>query len=217
MHRTPLLDAIAACERHWRDVAYADRDAAEDAAIATRLKSFITTTTGCFDREQLDGHITASALVVTPDLASVLLTLHAKLGIWLQLGGHSDSHPRPADVAMREVEEESGLTRVSFLPYEELLPTWATAPVETPLPFDLDWHVIPARKQEPAHVHYDVRFLIVADPTEPPRISAESRDLRWFDLAGARAVTSERSMRRQFDKIEWLAARRESLAGAQGG
>jgi 8-oxo-dGTP pyrophosphatase MutT (NUDIX family) len=216
MHRQPLLAALDAVERHWSPIPFAHRDAAEDAAVLQKLRGFVTSTTGCFDREQQDGHVTASALVVSPDLGSVLLTLHAKLGIWLQLGGHSDSHPRPADVAMREVEEESGLTRVRFLDYEELLPTWQDAPAERPLPFDLDWHVIPERKGEPAHIHYDIRFLIVADPTEPPQISPESRDLRWFTLAEARGVTSERSMSRQFDKLEWLAARRAALSARSG-
>jgi 8-oxo-dGTP pyrophosphatase MutT (NUDIX family) len=188
-------------------VPYPGRDETEEAGNLQALRAFVQATPTCFDREHRAGHVTASALVVSPDLRNVLLTLHAKLGLWLQLGGHSDSHPNPADVALREVEEESGLTRVSFLDYEVALPAWPAAPAAAPLPFDLDWHEIPARYEEPAHIHHDVRFLIVADPAEPPQITPESRDLRWFTLAEARRVTGERSMTRQFDKIEWLAAR----------
>ena len=67
-------------------------------------------------------------------------------------------------------------------------------------PFDLDIHEIPARGEVPAHLHYDVRYLVEADPEEPLCINEESLGLRWFTLAEAREVTDEPSMLRQFEK-----------------
>jgi len=75
------------------------------------------------------------------------------------------------------------------------------------MPFDFDFHQIPARLNEPAHIHYDVRYLLLADPQEPLLISSESKDLRWFSLEEVRTVTQERSMHRQFNKLAWLKTR----------
>ena len=109
---------------------------------------------------------------------------------------------------MREALEESGLPGLEFLPYVHVLDREPlTGDQAQPLPFDFDCHVIPARKNEPAHIHYDVRYLIIGDRNIPFVISEESQDLRWFTLAEARQVTAEPSMLRQFDKLEWLRGR----------
>src|SRR5258706_12466368 len=65
----------------------------------------------CFHRDHLPGHITASAWIVNEDFSKVLLILHAKLGRWLQPGGHADGDENVLSVASREAEEETGLTK----------------------------------------------------------------------------------------------------------
>jgi 8-oxo-dGTP pyrophosphatase MutT (NUDIX family) len=211
MHRRELDAALAEYPGIWlSDTArHASFDAREERDILARFRAFVAATPDCFDRSSPEGHITGSALVTSPSLDQVLLTLHGKLGLWLQLGGHSDGDPRPDAVARREVEEESGIRDLAFLDAVALL---GHGPGRRPvLPFDFDAHLIPARKGEPAHVHYDVRFLIVADRAAPLVITNESKDLKWFTLEEARRVTAERSMRRQFDKLEHLRGR---LTGA---
>lgn len=147
---------------------------------------------GAFVRDHLPGHFTGSALVVTPSFDRILLTLHRKLGKWLQLGGHADGDVQLARVALREAEEESGLARLEV-------------PGEPPRILDLDLHWIPEGK-EPGHSHYDVRYLVVAPIPEPLQLSEESTDLRWFSLTEARALSAERSLLRLFDKLAWLKA-----------
>ena len=115
-------------------------------------------------RENLQGHITASSLVVDEEFTNTLLTLHPKVGRWLQLGGHIE----PGDVsvseaAKREVIEESGL-----------VPLWVT-----PVPIHLDTHPVPCGGQQARH--WDVQYLAVCRNQEPI-ISIESLDLRWFPL-----------------------------------
>ena len=127
------------------------------------------------------GHLTGSAWIVSPDRSCVLLTHHHKLGKWLQPGGHADGDPDPLSVALREAAEECGLAGLR--------------PVSRDL-FDFDRHEIPARGDEPAHWHFDFRFLIEADPSEPLRISAESRDLAWVGLARVADLNPEESMAR---------------------
>ncbi|MFF6877784.1 NUDIX hydrolase [Streptomyces sp. NPDC012474] len=108
------------------------------------------------------GHITASALVIDPDGGRVLLTLHKKLQMWLQLGGHCEpGDARLADAALREATEESGVPGLSLLPGG---------------PVRLDRHPIPP----PCHCHFDVQYAVVAPPDAAHTISDESLDLRWF-------------------------------------
>lgn len=210
MHRQHLLanlaafDAILATEilRHK------SFDETEEREAVRRLRKFVETTPDCFARESLAGHITGSALVTNFDFSEVLLTLHGKLNIWLQLGGHADGEAHVEQVALRETFEEAGIGKLKLAnlePWARRLGLFPEVQGTTWLPFDVDVHLIPARKTEPEHLHYDVRYLVIADSQAQIAISDESHDLRWMSLNEARKVTSERSMHRQFDKLLHLA------------
>jgi 8-oxo-dGTP pyrophosphatase MutT (NUDIX family) len=110
-------------------------------------------------------HLTASAVVLSPDRSQVLLHLHGKVGRWLQFGGH----PEPGDTsllgaAVREAVEEGGLDAL-----QPLLPE----------PVRLDRHPAPCAPGS-ARDHLDVQFVLLADRVVPPRASTESQDVRWF-------------------------------------
>ncbi|WP_326699716.1 NUDIX domain-containing protein [Streptomyces sp. NBC_01754] len=122
------------------------------------------------------GHLTASALVIDPDRGRVLLTLHRKLRMWLQMGGHCESQDATlAAAALREAAEESGIAGPVLLPGG---------------PVRLDRHPIPA----PCHWHLDVQYAATVPAGAVERISDESLDLRWFrydevaDVADASVV-----------------------------
>jgi 8-oxo-dGTP pyrophosphatase MutT (NUDIX family) len=126
----------------------------------------------------------------------VLLARHRKLGRWLQLGGHADSEGDPLAVALREAREESGL--------EKIEPVATGAPGEPIVPLDLDVHEIPARPGEPAHLHWDVRFLLQAAPGQALAMSEESTDLRWVPRAElARFVDEESQLRMERKTRRW--------------
>ena len=76
--------------------------------------------------------------------------------------------------------------------------------------FDVDAHAIPERGSEPAHVHYDVRFLIQADPAEPLRMTSESRALAWTPLEQVAGLNTDESVLRMVART--LGARRSGLA-----
>ncbi|MFF8399935.1 NUDIX hydrolase [Streptomyces sp. NPDC016172] len=123
------------------------------------------------------GHITASALVIDPEGGRVLLTLHKKLQMWLQTGGHCEPGDASlADAALREATEESGVAGLSLLPGG---------------PVRLDRHPIPP----PCHRHFDVQYAVVARPDATHAISDESLDVRWFGYDEVADVADESVVR----------------------
>lgn len=160
----------------------------EDSAEAQRLYDFIESTELAFHRENLEGHVTGSCLVVSPDKQKVLLTHHKKLNKWIQLGGHSDGEANTLNVSMREAEEESGISDLSFISQDI---------------FSIDIHTIPARKQEPEHLHYDISFLIQAHH-EDYTVSDESHDLQWFPVKELLHAELEDSLSRMIKRYNMM-------------
>ena len=139
----------------------------------------------CLLRSCMPGHLTGSAWILSPDRRLTLLTLHRKLGKWLQLGGHADGESDLLCVAMREAREESGLRCIRAV---------------SPEVFDVDRHWIPPHGGEPGHWHHDLRFMLEADPAEPLSVSDESRALAWVEVAAVPSLNPEESMARMVRK-----------------
>jgi len=171
MHRNPLLSLL---DR------YGKRHSGEFAEVA-RFREFVARNPDCFERSLVEGHITGSAWILDRAGERVLLTHHRKLNRWLQPGGHADGDPDTLAVALREGLEETGID-----PLE---------PVDREI-FDLDIHPIPARGEEPEHLHYDVRFLLRAAGEERYVVSEESHDLAWVELGALEDYTREAAMLR---------------------
>jgi 8-oxo-dGTP pyrophosphatase MutT (NUDIX family) len=145
------------------------------------------------------GHFTASSFVLSPDLNAVLLILHAKLGFWMQPGGHVDpGDPDVLAAAQREVAEETGLEAL------ELWPPGSAAAF-----LDLDIHPIPARKSEPAHEHFDLRFLF-RSPRATISDSDEVHGAQWVPLGAFERVRSDASVMRAVSRIRRLVGQRRA-------
>ncbi|MFO1448071.1 MAG: NUDIX hydrolase [Opitutaceae bacterium] len=149
--------------------------------VIVNTRSFIDAHDDCLLRTCREGHLTGSAWVVNHTRTHTLLTHHRKLGKWLQLGGHADGEADLAAVALREAAEESGLRRLALV---------------SPQLFDLDQHLIPARRNESEHWHFDFRFLVEADKEEPLVVSDESHDLSWVPLNAVATLNPEPSLLR---------------------
>jgi ADP-ribose pyrophosphatase YjhB (NUDIX family) len=122
-----------------------------------------------------DGHITASALVIDPSRGRVLLTLHKKLRMWLQMGGHCEPTDETlAAAALREGTEESGVAGLTLLPGG---------------PVRLDRH------RTPCAWHLDVQYAALAPAGAVESISDESLDLRWFAYGEVADVADESVVR----------------------
>jgi 8-oxo-dGTP pyrophosphatase MutT (NUDIX family) len=175
--------------RSWLDAALAAHVPADDAERAhrDRMRTLVSAPGDPFARDHYaPGHFTASAFVLSPAGDALLLILHAKLGRWLQPGGHVD--PADADLlsaARREVTEETGLAA--------LVASGSGI-------CDLDIHLIPARPAEPSHEHFDVRFLFRAREAGATAAS-DARAVRWVPLTQVAAIESDASVVRAVRKI----------------
>lgn len=141
----------------------------------------------CFAaRSTLEGHFTASGWVLSPDGEKAYLLLHAKLKRWLQPGGHVEAQDRTlAEAALREVVEELGMD-AAHLSCQGL--------------FDVDVHTIPARGNEPQHLHLDCRFLFRSSAQAQVQISDESHGVKAVPLAELVGGDTEESLRRMAEK-----------------
>jgi 8-oxo-dGTP pyrophosphatase MutT (NUDIX family) len=163
---------------------YTTADSSENKMHQDML-TFASSYPQCLERSLAIGHITTSAWITDYSRTYVLLTHHRKLDKWLQLGGHADGESNLPKSAMKEAMEESGLRKINFLG-EGI--------------FDVDIHLIPARNLEPAHNHYDIRFLMEADKNEPLILSHESKDLRWVEVNSLIYLNPEESIMRMVRK-----------------
>ena len=115
-------------------------------------------------RSCLGAHLTASSLICAAD-GQVLLTLHARIGRWLQTGGHLEAGDETLPgAALREAREESGLAGLTL----------------DPTPVLLSEHAVPCGPVPTTHL--DVQFLVLADRVAPPSFGIESLDVRWFPV-----------------------------------
>ncbi len=167
---------------------YKPQDEEEKESVKKAIE-FLNTSTNCFSRTNKAGHITGSGLVIDGE-GNVLLDHHKMLDKWFQFGGHSDGETNTLNVAKREVIEESGITDLDDLGGKI---------------FDVDVHLIPESKSknEPAHWHYDIRFLFITK-NKNFKISDESIDLKWFTYEEAKKIAGEDSLRRMINKAASL-------------
>lgn len=149
-----------------------------------RTSEFVSNNVSCASRDTLSGHVTASAWILSSDRTSALLTHHRKLGRWLQLGGHVEADHSIQDAATREAREESGIDNLHLLDRKL---------------FDIDVHLIPARKTEPEHFHYDFRFIFQS-MTDLFSVSDESHGLAWVRLSEIKGPDSDASIVRMARK-----------------
>jgi len=156
-----LLGQLSRYQESWPD----------ESATANRFRSFIGSRDDSFLRSCESGHVTGSAFVVDPAMTMTLFVHHRKSGKWFQPGGHCEPGETALEAALREALEETGVYASALYP-DQL--------------FDIDIHEIPARADTPAHLHYDARFILVAEAGDTV-VSHESYAVEWVSMEELKA------------------------------
>jgi len=165
--------------------AYAPSGEAERKSQAAILE-LLRRGTDPFTRDHTD-HITGSAIVARPDGSAFLMVYHRRLERWLQPGGHVEPEDASVrDTALREAREETGVTELDIANEGRIL--------------DLDVHPIPATKKRPAHVHYDLRYLLTTRASATLAEPLEIEKVAWFSLDQALTVGVDASLERALSK-----------------
>src|SRR5882757_231866 len=168
---------------------YAPRDAVESADVA-RVRELLATSADPWSRS-IPLHLTASALIVHPPSRRVVLRWHERQQAWLQVGGHGDpGEADPIETALREGREETGLT--------DLIP-WPDASL-----LHLVVVPVPAKGDEPAHEHADLRFVLATESPDSVRPERPDAPLRWLSLPEAHEMTSEANVHETLTRVDRL-------------
>lgn len=123
-------------------------------------------------RNNLFGHFSSSALVLNKERTKILSVYHLILNGWIYPGGHADGETDLLSVAIREVEEETGLKAT---PIQNEIFALQSAPTKG--------HV-KRGKYIPAHIHFDVLYLLEADDSlELAFREDESKGVKWINIA----------------------------------
>ena len=134
-----------------------------------------------FSRENKVAHMTASAWVVNPERSKVLMVYHNIYDSWSWLGGHADGETDLLSVALREVKEEAGISKVR--PVSEDIFSLESLTV--------DGHVKKGTYVS-SHLHLNVTYLLEADPEETLSVKAdENSGVAWFSPEEALARSTE--------------------------
>lgn len=189
----PAMGDLEAARRHLLEAELASE---VQRATRDRILAFCDTHPDALYRSCVDGHLTGSALVVDPGAERSLLIHHVKLDRWLQPGGHADGDGNLGSVAWREATEETGLVGLALV-----------APA-----IDVDIHAIPARGDEPEHLHLDLRFLVLVGEDATASPNHETRGARWM-TADDRMIVGQGELERAV--VRALAVARD-LAGSTG-
>lgn len=132
-------------------------------------------------RENLTGHMTTSIWTVNRERTKTLMVYHKLYDSWSWIGGHADGEEDLCEVAMRELQEETGVTSARLVS-EEIFS------LET---LTVDGHV---KKGiwVPSHLHFNLTFLAEADEREALRIAEEENsDVKWFSFEDALKASTE--------------------------
>jgi 8-oxo-dGTP pyrophosphatase MutT (NUDIX family) len=127
-----------------------------------------------WSRKNFRGHLTASGFVFSEDHSRVLLIHHRRLDRWLQPGGHVDPGESLVECATREIQEETGLSKLVLHPFHQ----------STQLPCDVNSHFVPANqaKNEPDHFHHDFRYVFMVNGcVELQHDEEEVVDAKWVE------------------------------------
>ena len=146
-----------------------------------QMLAFIRENDDCLERSNLVGHFTTSIWTVNKEHTKTLMAYHNIYDSWAWIGGHADGIEDLAAVAMRELEEETGVKNASIIGDGILS-------LET---LTVDGHVKKGA-YVPSHLHFNITYLAEADEQEELRVNEEENQaVKWWTFEDALKASTE--------------------------
>ena len=162
-----------------------------------RILHFLKNNPDAFERSNMCAHMTASAWVINPEATKVLMVYHKLYDSWSWTGGHADGERDLLALAVREVQEETGVQNVRPV----------TEDIYSLEVLTVDGHV-KRGEYVSSHLHMNVTYLLMADEHETLHICEdENSGVAWFSLEDALKASTEpwfveRIYKKLNDKLE---------------
>lgn len=145
------------------------------------MLQYIMRNTDCLERENQAAHFTASIWTVNKEHSKALMVYHNIYDSWSWIGGHADGMEDLRAVAMRELQEETGVKN-AVLVSDEI--------------FSLETLTVNGHFRKgiyvPSHLHLNVTYLAEADENEELIVNkAENQAVKWWRLKEVLQVSKE--------------------------
>ena len=132
-------------------------------------------------RDNQAGHFTVSAWAVNKERNKVLMVHHNLYNSWSWVGGHADGMKDLAEVALKELREETGVKSAELIS-EDI--------------FSLEILAVQGHVKKgvwvPSHLHFNVTYLVEVDENEPLQVQEdENSAVKWFDFADVEKASTE--------------------------
>lgn len=149
-----------------------------------QMLQYMESHTDYLERTDRIAHFSASVWTVNREWTKTLMVYHNIYHSWSWIGGHADGIEDLRQVAMRELQEETGVENAVLLSGDIFS-------LET---LTVDGHM-KRGVYVPSHLHFNVTYLAEADETEELKSNPEENQaVKWWTFEEALKVPEERWM-----------------------
>lgn len=153
----------------------------QEARDKEMMLKFMADNTNYLDRENQIAHFTASMWTVNKARTKTLMVYHNIYDSWAWIGGHADGIEDLCAVALRELQEETGVKNATLVSRDI---------------FSLETLTVNGHMRKgiyvPSHLHFNVTYLAEAEEGEKLVVNEEeNRAVKWWSFEEALKASSE--------------------------